>query len=402
MALTLAQCQNFIRSQPDLRVPTAKLPKQTQNSQYQTSTLPHDNTPEGYVVETSFISFADNLLGQQKADVMNSFLYAQRQADATPDKWDDVFRTTLQSCAWTVNNPIDRQPVPYQTLGRTSPIYRTVQKQLLSILTPVQYELSFSTIDSIKLAVNASADAVLNAATVQIVAQATNDSPETFTARFMGGVCYSTPTNNVIFDICFFSYDFTAVNMLFGFEDCISNFQSGSQTIELNESTYDGIRTEILDKIEGQESYVASISIANPTPDSIIPPSEEYLKLLRNWVQVHVKDGNVSQLGPALNGTFPFDIVLFGVLELKGTIDITTLAFHLEVYLIIPIWGRVSIGEIDGSLKDGITLEIGVKGIATGSLHFYLKNKWDLYVDIELDTIVGKWIDTVFLFTIPH
>ncbi|KAK0494774.1 hypothetical protein EDD18DRAFT_283393 [Armillaria luteobubalina] len=148
---------------------------------------------------------------------------------------------------------------------------------------------------------------------------------------------------------------------------------------------------------------MAHTSVDIAAPGIVAPPTKEHLEFLQKWTKAHVKDNNVFVLGPlSPDGIYSFDIVLFGLLRLRGYIDTTSLAFQLEALLHIPILGDISLGEISGSLKDGVTLAIGISGIATGSLRFYLQNTWDLYVDIGLDTIVGDWHTTVFLFTIPH
>ena len=52
------------------------------------------------------------------------------------------------------------------------------------------------------------------------------------------------------------------------------------------------------------------------------------------------------------------------------------------VYVIIPIWGRIILGRLNGSLKDGVKLSFNF-GFISGYVELYVKDGW-LYLKFEI------------------
>ncbi|KAF5659831.1 hypothetical protein FHETE_9261 [Fusarium heterosporum] len=68
----------------------------------------------------------------------------------------------------------------------------------------------------------------------------------------------------------------------------------------------------------------------------------------------------------------------FGPLKITGYVDTTTLGLGISVSV-----AGVSIGNIYGSLKDGVGLDVDLFA-AQGSLKFYLKNGNEIWVTLDL------------------
>ena len=65
------------------------------------------------------------------------------------------------------------------------------------------------------------------------------------------------------------------------------------------------------------------------------------------------------------------------------------------VYVIIPIWGRIVLGRLHGSLKDGVKLSFNF-GFISGYVELYVKDGW-LYLKFEIVVFGKKYEGTIKL-----
>jgi hypothetical protein len=77
------------------------------------------------------------------------------------------------------------------------------------------------------------------------------------------------------------------------------------------------------------------------------------------------------------------------------------LSLNVLAYLTVPFLPKIEIGQSTANLKDGITIQVGIPLIVTGSLNFHLEGQYQLYCDVKLNSIVGNFDKDVFLFKIP-
>ncbi|THH17468.1 hypothetical protein EW146_g3352 [Bondarzewia mesenterica] len=380
MSLTLDQCIAALKGHPKLpgpppyAIPILQL-EDGKDTKPATTSLSPDFTAGAWVVDTALVSFAD---------VIDSVLYAQLQADVALDLprdeavWYAKFRTTLQSCGWTVNKPFEVTPI--NKFNIDGPAFEVIQNELYEKLTPVQYGLLVNTIAALRLSGNVRAKRLLNLNGVKPKYQAvTVNTVPLSAAKFIAGVCSPTPSGNVIFDLGLFSYDFAPPDVLFGFKGCISNFKAGFQKIELNEGTYAGIRNEIKTRIENQiVPYTADINLSEFSQDS----GDE--KVNEDWEYESTTD----------DGVF------------VGTIDIATLDFLVDAYIRIATRSWYRLGQKTGNLKNYIVMDIDKPGLAVGSLNFHLERTTTgisrrLYCFVKLKTYIGDFYKHQFLFDVP-
>ena len=82
-------------------------------------------------------------------------------------------------------------------------------------------------------------------------------------------------------------------------------------------------------------------------------------------------------------------------------IDLSTLYISAGVYVIAPFLPDVYIGGVSGNLRDGVKLEVGVSGVASGSITFHLLNSWELWANVELWTFIASINKDIWLLNIP-
>lgn len=86
---------------------------------------------------------------------------------------------------------------------------------------------------------------------------------------------------------------------------------------------------------------------------------------------------------------------------MEGAVDTTTLTISATLYVRVPLWGRVKITSISGSLTEGIKLSINVL-VASGTIGLRLVNGKEVRFMVDLDVkFVGKINDDIKLFTLP-
>jgi len=66
----------------------------------------------------------------------------------------------------------------------------------------------------------------------------------------------------------------------------------------------------------------------------------------------------------------------------------------------VPIFGYIKLGAVQGNLKDGIVVSFNVYA-AQGSFTFHLKNGNELWVDVDVTSIVGNFNNDYFILKLP-
>jgi len=144
------------------------------------------------------------------------------------------------------------------------------------------------------------------------------------------------------------------------------------------------------------------MSVAPPPPASEAsqtlqtPASQGELELVKDFIARHWDedlydvvvnyDSNPSQatawkgkdVGAESAGvlfTKSFEVVIAGVIRLKGTINTDNFEVDASLAIYIPIWGWQTLVHFKGNLKQGIIVNVGV-GPAKGSLRLYLQDGW--------------------------
>jgi hypothetical protein len=87
--------------------------------------------------------------------------------------------------------------------------------------------------------------------------------------------------------------------------------------------------------------------------------------------------------------------------QINGSMDVTSLACNFTAYLLVSFLPKINIGGITGNLNDGITLTVGLKGVASGSITLHILRTSELYCKVQLDTVLGNWDKDVDLFKLP-
>ncbi|KAL4066370.1 hypothetical protein V8B97DRAFT_1040755 [Scleroderma yunnanense] len=129
----------------------------------------------------------------------------------------------------------------------------------------------------------------------------------------------------------------------------------------------------------------ARIFVSNPLeryydgPGQTVIGAENAIRAIRDFqekvTRVESASGDVfiyeSDANDDTTKTFTINI---GPVEIDISIDLSNFAIVIEVYLHL-IWTKVQIAKASGSLKDGVTLNIGYPGILGGTLTFKLDGK---------------------------
>ena len=84
--------------------------------------------------------------------------------------------------------------------------------------------------------------------------------------------------------------------------------------------------------------------------------------------------------------------------QISASIDVTSLSCNFTAYLRVPFLPKINLGRITGNLKDGITLAVGLKGVAFGGITLHILNTSELHCNVHLDTILGNWKKILYLF----
>jgi hypothetical protein len=66
----------------------------------------------------------------------------------------------------------------------------------------------------------------------------------------------------------------------------------------------------------------------------------------------------------------------------------------------VPIFGYIKLAAVQGNLNDGIVASFNVY-VAQGSFTFHLKNKNELWVDVDVTSIVGNFNNDYFILKLP-
>jgi len=87
------------------------------------------------------------------------------------------------------------------------------------------------------------------------------------------------------------------------------------------------------------------------------------------------------------------------VFILTGTIDSSTLTIQATFKVQVPFFGTYTLGQIDGNLNTGVSLQFGISGIVSGTVKFYAKGGW-LWMDLSA-TILGSKYGPLSVQLIP-
>ncbi len=83
-----------------------------------------------------------------------------------------------------------------------------------------------------------------------------------------------------------------------------------------------------------------------------------------------------------------------------GSVDKATFNVSVKLYVKVPIFGRVNIATIAGSLRKGVTVKINV-AVASGSATLSLQGKV-LYIELKLKVkFIGNIGGKYKLLTLP-
>ncbi|KAJ7586323.1 hypothetical protein C8J56DRAFT_1165386 [Mycena floridula] len=136
------------------------------------------------------------------------------------------------------------------------------------------------------------------------------------------------------------------------------------------------------------------LSTDHPTTDQ---------KLLKSFISDFVISESqivaVQTYNAASSKQFAIDLSFLGILTLVGSIDPRSLTAALTLYVNFPLWGRVNIAEIAGSLITGIAVQVDVI-LAKGTVKLYVKDRV-LYINAALDLKFLGHFETGDLRLIP-
>ncbi|KAJ7574923.1 hypothetical protein C8J56DRAFT_1124779 [Mycena floridula] len=158
---------------------------------------------------------------------------------------------------------------------------------------------------------------------------------------------------------------------------------------------------QVFEGTSGEYWKVIGDNRSAPTPEQ---------KLLESFIHDFVNSESQIVAVQTYNATSSaqsaIDLSFLGIFHIAGSIDPTSLSASLTLYVSIPIWGRVNIAEIAGSLITGITVQVDVKlakGRVTVSTKVAAGGKHDLYIKATLDISIVGHFDTgeLKLFTLP-
>lgn len=377
------------------------------------------------VASSALLSFTDDIASDTQTDVRNTILLAILHANSSTDRnkdstnaaaWFTAYWAYLQGYGWAGPDPTALSSVPLVDYNAPVGVNVTLVQQLGPLLDSAQAALLNRVLLSLPLSGGATAQSIFGQqSTDKTTDMAPNSADPIQAVNFMVGVSYGTPSGNVVLESCHISYRYIPPDVLFGFTGRIFNIQAVSHTIEFNCANYATSGGVALSNSNAQ--LVSSFDIGPEVASSSGSPiSESQSQGIIAWAQDHIVKREQTlnnqvvavdyieiNRGPetASNG-YPFDIVLFQVLEISGWIDLASWACNFSAYLRIPLLPfRMFIGGISGSLHDGITLAVGITGIATGSITLHILNTDELYCDVKLQTIVGNWDKDLDICKIP-
>ncbi|VDC02114.1 unnamed protein product [Peniophora sp. CBMAI 1063] len=215
-----------------------------------------DNEESALVNDGVCSSFAANITGQMKADVMNSVLLAQLAANAKfnrqtqVDEWYDEYRKVLETVGWIVERFALDKINNTDDYGDVSALVLDIAK---AILSPNELPLLVKTIDSLKSGANKDAYRLYN-----------NSAKSAQSANFQVGTVVSSGDDPVfkltahtfsasieVLDILFFSFGSSSVS-----------FRAGYQAMTLNSSFYAKVREAVLEKLGNTvQDFIANINL---------------------------------------------------------------------------------------------------------------------------------------------
>ncbi|KAG9118649.1 hypothetical protein FRC07_006735 [Ceratobasidium sp. 392] len=79
-----------------------------------------------------------------------------------------------------------------------------------------------------------------------------------------------------------------------------------------------------------------------------------------------------------------------GPFTISASVNTDTWTISVEASVHLPIIGKKVLASVSGNLKDGVTLDLGYKGIASGEATVSLKNGKEVWIKLELESIVGN------------
>ncbi|CAE6421725.1 unnamed protein product [Rhizoctonia solani] len=123
-----------------------------------------------------------------------------------------------------------------------------------------------------------------------------------------------------------------------------------------------------------------------------LPPEGEPFDSLEQWLEGHYdpETGAFVRIEQSLVGSFqqkqPWVVELaFGPLIIRIVVDLDNLSVTLEAYVQVPFHGRVKLGSVKGTLKDGVTLSFNAL-VAKGFVSVFLKNGNELWIKYEVSS----------------
>ncbi|CCM06521.1 uncharacterized protein FIBRA_08793 [Fibroporia radiculosa] len=159
--------------------------------------------------------------------------------------------------------------------------------------------------------------------------------------------------------------------------------------------------------------------IVHTKPDPIVLPGDghvdhpqvdradhfikDHVDSLKEWLLEHISHSDkIAVRGVSRDANaIPFNVLLFRHVDIGGNVDVHSLKVDVDVHLIVPILGKIELGSVKGNIGDGLTLNVDVHLIASGSVTFKLMHSNQLWADIVLKTKVGNWNQTEHLVDLP-
>ncbi|RPD53723.1 hypothetical protein L226DRAFT_531392 [Lentinus tigrinus ALCF2SS1-7] len=114
--------------------------------------------------------------------------------------------------------------------------------------------------------------------------------------------------------------------------------------------------------------------------------------------------GGYPLVGPDPKASYDIEVdVPLGpvILQLRGSINTSTLEADIGLYVKVPFLPAIKLGELSGNLRDGITISVGVPGILEGSVTLYISDDNWLHIKFTLTIFGEEYSADIALFPIP-
>ncbi|KAF9072176.1 hypothetical protein BDP27DRAFT_1361240 [Rhodocollybia butyracea] len=122
----------------------------------------------------------------------------------------------------------------------------------------------------------------------------------------------------------------------------------------------------------------------------------------RNGQEIHVFTIGVEDVfgGSSSKKSWTISVPLgFVVFTFEVSIDIATGSFSVCAYVKVPLYPQIELGCVTGSLIGGASMSFE-GGITSGSLRFYMKDKW-LGLEYDVNVLGMPYAGDVKLIPIP-